>query len=131
MIKYTQPPMRPEVVVCPNSTCQASDRIGVHSHQERRYICHACGHTFSETLGTPLYRLKQPAWLVVVVLALLAGGCPIPAIVFAFGLDERTISDWQAKAGRHAKQVQEQVVCQGQVELGQVQGDELYVKTQR
>ncbi len=131
MTKYTQPPMRPEVVVCPNATCRASGRIGVHSHQERRYICHACGATFAETLGTPLYRLKQPAWLVVVVLALLAGGCPIPAIVFAFGLDERTVADWQHKAGQHAKQVQEQLVCQGQVDLGQVQGDELYVKTQR
>lgn len=131
MTKYTQPPMRPEVVVCPKATCGASGRIGVHSHQERRYICHACGDTFAETLGTPLYRLKQPAWLVVVVLALLAGGCPIPAIVFAFGLDERTVAAWQHKAGQHAKQVQEQLVCQGQVDLGQVQGDELYVKTQR
>ncbi len=123
--------MRPEVVVCPKSNCRASGRVGVHSHQERRYRCHACGDTFAETLGTPLYRLKHPAWLVVVVLALLAGGCPIPAIVFAFGLDERTVTAWQAKAGQHAKHVQEQVVCQGQIALGQVQGDELYVKTQR
>jgi hypothetical protein len=103
----------------------------VHSRQERRYKCHACGATFAETVGTPFYGLKYPAWIVVLVLALLAGGCPIPAIVFAFGLDERTVADWQQKAGQHAKQVQEQVVCQGQVELGQVQGDELYVKTQR
>jgi len=78
-----------------------------------------------------LYGLKHPAWLVIVVLALLAGGCPIPAIVFAFGLDERTVADWHCKAGSHAKAIQEQVVCQGAVDLGQVQGDELYVKTQR
>jgi hypothetical protein len=68
--------------------------------------------------------------MVVLVLALLAGGCPIPAIVFAFGLDERTVADWQRKAGTHAKAIQEQVVCQGQIDVGQVQGDELYVKTQ-
>jgi hypothetical protein len=68
--------------------------------------------------------------MVVLVLALLAGGCPIPAIVFAFGLDERTVADWQRKAGVHAKAIQEQVVCQGQVDVGQVQGDELYVKIQ-
>jgi len=130
MTKYTLPPMRPELVVCPNSECGASERIGVHSHQERRYISHACDKTFAETVGTPLYRLKHPAWLVVVVLALLACGCPIPAIVFAFGLDERTVADWQHKAGQHAKAIQEQLICQGQVEPGQVQGDELYVKTQ-
>jgi transposase-like protein len=131
MTKHTLPPLRPELAVCPNPACGASHRIGVHSHQERRYKCHACTRTFSETVGTPLYGLKHPIWLVVLVLTLLAYGCPIPAIVAACALDERTVAAWQQKAGLHAKQVQEQVVCQGQVELGQVQGDELYVKTQR
>jgi hypothetical protein len=51
-------------------------------------------------------------WLVVLVLALLAGGSPIPVIVFAFGLDERALVDWQRKAGTHARAVQEQLVCQ-------------------
>jgi hypothetical protein len=68
--------------------------------------------------------------MVVLVLSLLAGGCPIPAIVFAFGLDERTVADWQRKAGQHAKALQEQLVCQGQVDVGQVQADELYIRTQ-
>ena len=67
----------------------------------------------------------------VVVLTLLAFGCPIPAIVAAFSLDERTVADWQRKAGQHAKLIQTEVVCAGQVELGQVQGDELDVKTQQ
>ena len=122
--------MRPELVVCPNSTCGASGRCGVHSIKERRYKCHACGTTFAETTGTPLFGLKHPLWLVLLILALLAHGCPVPAIVCAFGLDERTVADWQQKAGRHAKAVHQQVVCQGQVDVGQVQADELYTKTQ-
>jgi transposase-like protein len=130
MLKYTLPPMRPEQVVCPNSECRASGRIGVHSHKERRYICHGCKRTFADTSGTLLYRLKQPLELVLVVLTLLAYGCPIPALVAAFGVDERTIAAWQLKAGQHAKQVQNQLVCQGTVDLGQVQADELYTKTQ-
>jgi transposase-like protein len=130
MTKYTLPPMRPEQVVCPNATCGASGRIGVHSHKERRYICHACKRTFADTSGTLLYRLKQPLDLVLVVLTLLAYGCPIGALVAAFGLDERTIAAWQRKAGQHAKRVQEQLVCQANVALGQVQADELYTKTQ-
>ncbi len=130
MTKYTLPPMRPGLVVCPNASCGASGRLGVHSYNERRYKCHGCGKTFAETVGTPLYGLQHPAWLVVVVLSLLAGGCPLPAIVFAFGLDERTVADWQRKAGQHAKAMQAQIVCQGQVDLGQVQGDELYITTQ-
>jgi len=130
MTKYALPPVRPEQVVCPNSACDATGRIGVHSHKERRYICHACKRTFADTSGTLLYRLKQPLDLVLLVLTLLAYGCPIGALVAAFGLDERTIASWQRKAGQHAKQVHEQVVCQGRVELGQVQADELYTKTQ-
>lgn len=130
MTKYTLPPMRPEQVVCPNSACGASTRIGVHSHKERRYICHACKRTFADTNGTLLYRLKQPLDLVVLVLTLLAYGCPTTALVAAFGLDARTIASWQCKAGQHAKQLQEHLVCQGSLELGQVQADELYTKTQ-
>jgi transposase-like protein len=130
MQNLTQLPMRPELAVCPNPACGARDRVGIHSLLERRYKCHACGKTFAETRGTPLYGLKRPLWMVLLVLALVAGGCPIPAIVFAFGLDERTVADWQRKAGAHAKAIQAQVVCQGQVDVGQVQGDELYVKTQ-
>ena len=130
MLKYTLPPMRPEQVVCPNSACGASGRIGVHSHKERRYICHTCKRTFADTTGTLLYRLKQPLDLVLLVLTLLAYGCPIPAVVAAFGLDERTIAAWQDKAGQHAKRVQEQLVCHGTIDVGQVQADELYTKTQ-
>jgi transposase-like protein len=130
MTKYTLPPMRPELVVCPNSDCGASGRIGVHSHKERRYICHACKRTFADTTGSLLYGLKHPIWLVLVVLTLLAYGCPRMAIVATFALDERTVAAWQLKAGQHAKMVQDQVVCQGQVDVGQVQADELYTKTQ-
>ncbi len=131
MTNTTLPPLRPELAVCPTPSCAASGRIGVHSRIKRRYKCHACGTTFADTVGTPLYRLKAPLGVVRIVLTLLAFGCPIPAIVAAFGLDERTVTAWQQKAGQHAKQVQAMVVCQGRVDLGQVQGDELYVKTQR
>ncbi len=124
--------MRPELVVCPKSDCGASDPIGVHSHQQRRYICQTCHRTFAETTGTILYLygLKHPIALVLVVLTLVAHGCPVPAIVATFALDERTVADWQRKAGRHARTVQEQLVCNGQVDVGQVQADELYTKTQ-
>src|SRR5262245_18790372 len=130
MTKYTLPPLRPEMVVCPNSECDATGRIGVHSHKERRYICHGCKQSFAHTTRTLLYGLNHPLWLVLVVLTLLAYGCPIPAIVATLDLSERTVADWQFKAGKHARQVQETVVCQGQIDVGQVQADELYTKTQ-
>lgn len=129
MLKFMEtPPLCPELVACPY--CHATGRIGVHSHTERRYKCHACGATFAETKGTPLYDLKYPLWVVVLVLTLLAHGCPVQAAVVAFGIAERTIADWLAKAGQHGEHIQAAVVCNGQVQLGQVQADELKVKTQ-
>lgn len=124
-----QPALDPVLMICPH--CQEETRIGIHSIHERRYRCHACGHTFAETKGTVFFGCHYPIWLITVVVTLLAFGCPPAALVAAFFLDERTISAWHHKAGRHAKGVQETRVCQGAVELGQVQADEICVTTQR
>ena len=120
--------MRPELIVCPNPECGASGRIGVHSRKKRQYICHACHKTFAETKGTMLYGLKYPTSTVLLVLSLLSHGCPIPAIVFSLGIDERTVTDWLRKAGKHAKQVHTELIQQTQLQLAQVQADELYTK---
>jgi len=50
--------------------------------------------------------------------------------VVAFDLDERTVAAWHKKAGQHGQRVQDKIVCNGAVELGQVQADELCVKVQ-
>ena len=95
------------------------------------YRCHTCRKTFTQSHGTPLYRLKADLDVVVLILTLLTFGCPLPAIVMAFKIDERTIGDWLDKAGEHAARVQDHLVCQGQLDLGQVQGDELWCRSQR
>jgi hypothetical protein len=61
----------------------------------------------------------------------LGHGCPVQAIVAAFELDERTVADWQRRAGEHCRAVHEQVVGQSHLDLGQVQADEIRVKAQR
>jgi transposase-like protein len=123
-----QQPLTPSLMTCPH--CEASDRIGIHSPKERRYICHHCRRTFAETTGTVFYGLHYPIWVIVVIVTLLAHGCPVPAIVTAFCLDERTVRLWWDRAGEHGKALQEQLVCQGSMALGQVQLDELCVTTQ-
>src|SRR5256886_4634234 len=102
--------------------------IVVHSHAEQRYRCQTCGHTFAATTGTPFYRVHTAADVVTIVLTLLCHGCPIHAVVAAFGLDERTVAAWVTRAGRHCQQVHQHVVQQGQVDLQHVQADELWVK---
>lgn len=90
-----------------------------------------CGQTFSQTKGTAWYGIKKDAETFVLVVTLLAHGCPVQAIVMAFGLDERTVRDWLRKAGQHSQQVHEHIVEQTKLDLGQVQADEIKVKTQR
>ena len=70
--------------------------------------------------------LKDPPWSLVITL--LCHGCPVQAIVAAFGLDERTVADWRDQAGRHARGVHRHFLGTSPVDLGHVQADELYVK---
>jgi transposase-like protein len=125
--------MDPQRQFCRNLACRAYGRAGeghivIHGRAERRYRCKRCRRTFVEGAGTALYRLRTARAVVVTVVTLLAYGCPIQAIVAAFGLDERTVGRWQARAGAQGRRVHEHLVQAGRVELGQVQADELRVR---
>src|ERR687884_2021981 len=126
--------MDPRKTFCPNTRCPARGQtgqghIGLHSQKEQRFLCHECHKTFSARTGTVFYRLRTSVETVVIVVTLLAHGCPLQAIVAAFGLDERTIADWWARSGRQGQAVHEYLVEQPR-DLGQVQADELRVKKQ-
>ncbi len=72
--------------------------------------------------------LRKPKTLIAIVVTLLAYGCPIQAIVQAFGLDERMVARWRDRAGKQCQQVHQALVQQGQLDLVQVQADEIRVK---
>jgi hypothetical protein len=125
--------MNPREQFCHNSGCGAYGRPGeghvvIHRQRERRYQCKRCDRTFAATRGTALYRAHRPHALVVRVVTLPAHGCPVQAIVAAFGLDERTVARYQAEAGAQCRRVHEHGVAAGRVELGQGQADELRVR---
>lgn len=126
--------MNPQEQFCPNPACRASGKTGniwIHSRKEKRYRCKRCKRTFTESYETALYRLKKPATLFITVITLLAYGCPVQAVVKAFSLDERTVWAWIERAGRQCRRLHEgEIACQ-QLELGQIQADELKIKTYR
>jgi transposase-like protein len=97
---------------------------------EQRCYCNVCEKTFSIKKGTIFYRLKTDPAQVMLVITLLAYGCPLQAIVVAFGFDERTVKSWWERAGDHCQQVHEHLVEGRQLDLGQVQADEIKVKMQ-
>ena len=72
--------------------------------------------------------ITDPTDVVVIVITLLAFGCPVQAIVRAYGLDERTVAAWRDRAGKQCQRVHQGIVEQGQLDLIHVQADEIRVK---
>src|SRR6266576_2650198 len=71
---------------------------------------------------------SEPMELVVIVVTLLSYGCPVQAIVHAFGLDERTVASSRDRAGAHCEQVHQALVESGKLDLVSAQADESRVK---
>ena len=115
--------------ICPARGQTGQGNLGIHARKEQRFIWHECDKTFSTRRGTACYRLRTSAETVGLVVTLLAHGCPVQAIVAAFGFDERTVAAWWARSGRQGQTVHEYLVEQPR-DLGQVQADELRVKKQ-
>ena len=127
--------MHPQPTFCPNLDCssrgiEGAGNLRVHDSLRNRWRCSVCNKTFSGRKGTPFYALKTDPQIFVWVVTLLAFGCPIPAIVAAFALDERTVADWQKRAGAHCQALHSALVEQPQ-DLGQVQADEMRVRFQK
>jgi transposase-like protein len=72
--------------------------------------------------------LRTATDVVVIVVTLLAFGCPVQAIVQAYDLDERTVASWRDRAGKQCQRVHQAIVEQGQLDLIHVQADEIRVK---
>jgi len=125
--------MNLQSVFCPYEECPDKGQTGkgnvVWFHKARqRCKCQTCGRTFSYRRGSMFFGLRTDEAVVGQVVTLLAYGCPCQAIVAAFDLDERTVMDWQHRAGQHAQQVHEAQMQP--LELQQVQADEMRIKLQ-
>ncbi len=102
--------------------------ITIHDRKRHRYRCKTCKQTFRARRGTMFEGLRKPMEVVVIVVTLLSYGCPVQAIVHAFGLDERTVATWRDRAGAHCEQVHQAFVEAGKLDLIHVQADEIRVK---
>jgi transposase-like protein len=126
--------MNPHTVFCPNPDCPASGRTGegnihIHARTPPRYRCTVCARTFSPRAGTPFYRRATAEAIIMQVITLVAYGCPIAAIVAAFGIQRQTVAGWLDAAGMHCAGVHQQLIGQPR-DLGAVQADELRVRQQ-
>ncbi len=82
---------------------RGAGNIRIHDRKRQRYRYTRCKQTFSARRETMLEGLRKPMELVMIVVTLVSYGCPIQAIVQAFGLDERTVASWRDLAGKHCQ----------------------------
>jgi len=127
--------MDPYQQFCPNPACPArghtqQGNITIHDSQRQLYACSVCGKAFSARRGTPFFRAHTDPALIALIIILIVHGCPVEAIMAAWGFQARTVRRWVKQSGAHAQAVHEQRVLQP-CDLGQVQADEICAKTQR
>jgi hypothetical protein len=72
--------------------------------------------------------LRTDEGTVMHVMTLFAYGCPRQAIVHAYGFDERTVAEWQKRAGNQCQRVHEAIVERGNVKSQHIQADEIRAK---
>ena len=128
--------MNPQPLFCPNNDCPSRGQenqgnIRVHDSLRQRFRCRTCRKTFRVTQGTLFHAKKYAPQTIILVIILLAWGCPLQAIVVAFQLDERTVQRWREEAGHHCQAFHEEQVTRQPQDLGHVQADEMYVKLQK
>src|SRR5438067_13861092 len=111
-------PMDASKQFCPNEACsargqKAQGNIIIHDRKRQRYRCKVCKRNWSSRRGTMLEGLRKPMDLILIVVTLLSYGCPVQALVHAFGLDERTVADWRVRAGSICLRVHQVMLGQG------------------
>ena len=72
--------------------------------------------------------IRKPEELFVTAISLLSWGCPTQAIVHTYKLDERTVAQWQIRAGLHCEKVHQDQIEQGKLDPKQAQADEMRIK---
>jgi len=83
---------------------------GIHAQQEPRFLCHAGHKTCSARTGTVFSRRRTSAETVGLVVTVRAHGGPVPALVAAWGFDERPVAAGWARAGRQGQAGQASLV---------------------
>ncbi len=103
--------------------------IWIHARTPLRYRCTVCEKTFSARAATLFHRRQTDEATIALVVTLVANGCPIAAIVVAYGVQRQTVCAWLDAAGSQGEAIHHHFVCQPH-DLGAVQADEIRVPQQ-
>jgi LacI family transcriptional regulator len=105
---------------CQNESCADYGRRGAgnlsvcdrYGKQQRRLLyCKTCKARFSERKGTPLFGTRLPQEKAISLLEHLAEGCGVRQTGRLVGVNKDTVVRYSLKAGRHARQVHDELVA--------------------
>ena len=85
-------------------------RYGV-AEQRRLLYCRSCKYRFSERKSTPLFGSRLPRDKLLTVLEHLADGCGVRQTARLTGVDKDTVGRLARAAGRHARQLHDELVA--------------------
>src|SRR5713226_4182991 len=109
----------------PCARCAAAETVSKGREKGRqRWRCLACGRSFADTLGTPLYRLKTDVAEIVRALQVVLHRGSLRAAEEQTGHNYETIATWIRRIGEHTDAVTDLLVRD--VHLSEVELDELW-----
>ena len=128
--------MDPTQVCCPTEACPTrgpggNGNITVHRRQEARSRCTGWEKTFRARRGTMCSWKKTPVDTLVLVVTLLAHGCPVRAMVAAVGVTAEPVRTGAAAAGVHGAQGHRHPVLGACWSLLHGHADEMRVRLQQ
>jgi len=108
----------------PCACCGAAETVSKGRESGRpRWRCLACGRSFGQTLGTPLYRLKTDTAEIIRALQVVLHRGSLRAAEEQTGHNYETIAAWIKRLGDHAEAITDRLARE--LHLSEVELDEL------
>lgn len=128
-----------ESVKCPNKICHMHGQMGngnvvgddtyrTKSGIVRRFLCRACGRTFSERSNTAFFNLRSEDKEMLKALKMVLRGMSIRGTAEILEVHPDTVRAWLRRAAEHGEEVND--VLLKEMEISKVELDELWISVQ-
>jgi len=129
-----------EGVACPNRTCQMYGRLGqgnvvgngtyrTKSGNVRKFLCRACGRTFSERSNTAFFDLRTEDKTMLLALKMILKGMSLRGTAEVLEVHLDTVRAWLRRAAGHSEEVN--AVLLKEMKVSKVELDELWTFVQK
>ena len=129
-----------EGMACPNRACQMYGRAGegnvvgngtyrTESGAVRKFLCRACGRTFSERANTAFFNLRSEDKKMLLALKMILKGMSLRGTAEILEVHLDTVRAWLRRAAEHSEEVN--AVLLKELRVSKVELDELWTFVQK